>query len=876
MRTAVVATAICLSIVGIASADEARAAVRKTTHIQAEGLGPALTTLAKEFDFQVLYRTETVGQLRTQGVAGLMTATEALEHVLNGTGLTYRYLDDKTVTILPVGAVFSEEQSGTLQATSGDPAAKEGKKNSSEGFRLAQVDQGTNSQSSTVEHNPSAPLDSSKITLTEVVVTARRRAENSQTVPVSVTAYSGRDLAERHISNQVDLATNTPSLIANVSGFPQDIGGFIIRGQGPAFNGTSGTVTYFAEAPNGPGGFDGRPGTYYDLANIQVLKGPQGTLFGKNATGGNVLFEPQRPTDSFGGYAQVQLGNYNDKEAEGAINIPLVEDKVLVRIAGAFERRDGYTKDVGPYFPGKDYDNLSYDTFRVGLTLRPLAGLESYTLFRYYRSINNGPGTVPVTLDHNRPDLDGYLPTREAEFSAQQARGVRQVSYDLNEFDVGYYRQLLNDTTYRITPELTLKNIVSYSRNYISYAYDYDASPLPLTGQTSPHRPTEDIDYFTEELQLQGTALDRTLKYQLGAFIDAQTNGQPSQVLFVSFPITTLLGQLIPAQATETNRSHAVFAQATYDFAEAAPALKGLSVTAGYRHTWDYTRSSTQIFAPPATSGSGRFHYGSYTVDVDYKVSPTTFVYATFRDAFKAGGFNSQVPASSPLFSYPPEELQDQEYGVKSTFTLADMTVRTNLDAFFGDYTNIQRTIPANVSGVLGQIVQSAAAGKINGVEFEGTLVPFAGFELSASYSYLDSRYSKTDQSAQRILLGAPFPYTPRNKYSIDARYRLPLASDIGSVTVAATYSHQDKQSIAQSNAVGVPYIPGYGLLNLRLDWEKIYGKPLALSFYVTNATDKSYAVGEFDSLIGGYGFATETFGPPRMFGVQLRYSFGG
>jgi hypothetical protein len=157
MRTAVVATAICLSIVGIASADEARAAVRKTTHIQAEGLGPALTTLAKDFDFQVLYRTETVGQLRTQGVAGLMTATEALEHVLNGTGLTYRYLDDKTVTILPVGAGFSEEQSGTLQATSGDPAAKEGKKNSSEGFRLAQVDQGTNSQSSTVENNPLAP-----------------------------------------------------------------------------------------------------------------------------------------------------------------------------------------------------------------------------------------------------------------------------------------------------------------------------------------------------------------------------------------------------------------------------------------------------------------------------------------------------------------------------------------------------------------------------------------------------------------------------------------------------------------------------------------------------------------------------------------------
>jgi iron complex outermembrane recepter protein len=129
MRLAVLASAISLSIVGLATADDAKAALRKPVSISAEGLGPALTTLAKEFDFQVLYRTELVGKLRTEGVSGAMTAAEALEHVLSGTGLTYRYVDDKTVTIVPTPtgpASLSSEQEGAVpKATSENSSAKQ-------------------------------------------------------------------------------------------------------------------------------------------------------------------------------------------------------------------------------------------------------------------------------------------------------------------------------------------------------------------------------------------------------------------------------------------------------------------------------------------------------------------------------------------------------------------------------------------------------------------------------------------------------------------------------------------------------------------------------------------------------------------------------
>jgi len=724
-----------------------------------------------------------------------------------------------------------------------------------------------------------APVDAARSdaptsAIGEVVVTARRRAENLQDVPIAVTAYSQKDLDERHITSQVDLANNTPSLVAIQSGYPGELGGFVLRGQGPAFNGTSGTVTYFAEAPDPYLGLDGRPGSYYDLANIQVLKGPQGTLFGKNATGGNVLFEPQRPTNRYEGYIQGQVGDYNDAGVEGAINLPLVDDKVLLRVAGTAERRDGYTTDVGPYYPGKQYDNLDYYGLRVGLLLRPIDGLESYFLYRYGQSNTNGPGTVPFALNAQQPGLEAAFPNYVSGFAAQQARGIRKVSYDLNEGDNDYYSQFLNSTSYRLNDALTLKNIISYTRDYISYSYDYDGSSLPIAGQQSPGFPTEDFDYFSEELQLQGRAFNRSLQYAFGVFTDYLTTAQPERLQVIDYPLSAFLGP-IPAQAHATDRSRAAFIQGTYDFSDLSHYLKGFSVTAGYRYTYEYSNSSSLVFAPPATSGEGDFHYGSYTFDLDYKLTPTTLLYASFRDAYKAGGFNSLVPAGSPFESYPPEKLTSEELGVKSSWSLFGVSGRTNLDYFFGNYQHVQREVVQDFNGIPAQVVESAAQGEVDGLEFEGVLVPIKSLELSLNYAHTTSGYTSVNSVAQGILAGAPFPYVPKNKVSLLARYQLPLSSSIGQVFVSETVTYQSRQSIAQTNQTVFPYLPGYGQLNLRLEWQHIYGRPIDLAFYATNVTDQTQVTGQFDSLVGGYGFATRTYGPPRMFGAQLKYSFG-
>lgn len=713
----------------------------------------------------------------------------------------------------------------------------------------------------------------------EVVVTARRYEERAQSVPESITAYTAQDLKAHGIIDQVSLANSTPSMVSISSGQPAETGGFAIRGQGPAFGATPGTVGYFSEVPNGLITIEGRPGTYYDLASIQVLKGPQGTLFGKNATGGNVMFEPQRPTDQFGGYVQVQAGNYNDHEAEAALNVPIFEDKVLFRISGAFARREGYTKDVGPFFGGKDYDNVGYESVRAELLVRPIDGFENYTIYRNYHSSDHGPGTSLIAFNPNAGQapfsIAAFFPNILTDLSQQAARGPRDVAYNINEYDNSNFNQLINTTTYTLSDAFKVKNIVSYSQAEDSYGYDYDATVAPIAGQTSPGTQTLAETYTTEELQVQGQALDDGLKYVVGGFLDRQWPKERSIAEFDYFPASVLLQKQLFVEQYEGTKSRAAFTQLTYDLGKLAPAVEGLSVTAGYRYTHDEAYQGTLTLAPPFVSGAGGWNYGSYTFGLDYKITPDILAYVTTRSAFKAGGINSELPADSPYASFAPEKLKDVELGLKADFRIQDMSARANLDVYRGDYTNIQRTTPVESDGILVNLTNNAAKGLIEGLEWEGVLLPIPSVELSTLYAYTESKYTEvTTAQAALLLQGAPFPYVSRNKGSFSARYRLPLPDSVGDMGLMGTYTYQSSQSIAQTNQTVYPYIPGYGLVNARLDWRGVFQSSVDVSAFVTNLTNKTYPIGQFDAY-GTFGFVTRTYGPPRMYGAQVKYSFG-
>jgi iron complex outermembrane recepter protein len=711
--------------------------------------------------------------------------------------------------------------------------------------------------------------------LDDIVVTARRRSENLQDVPIAVTAYTQAALVQKGITDRTSLADNTPSLFTISGGYPREFAFFALRGQGPAFGSTPGVVNYFAEVPNAIN-VDGRVGSYYDLANVQVLAGPQGTLFGKNATGGNILFEPVKPQDRFEGYLRAEYGNYNDRRIEGALNTPVVPGKVLLRIAGEVGRRDGYTRDVGPNFAGKDYDNLSYESFRFGLTLRPTDGIDLYTLVRYYHSDTNGGGTVLDALNPAlTPTIALFYPNVTTLLAAQQARGPRKVSYDLNQFSETSYWQALNQATINLTDQIKLRNIISYSEFRNNYGYDYDASPLPLAGQSSRAFPTNAPNYFTEELQLQGTAFNQALTFSVGGYLDRQTWHDPAGIeQYTSFPIGTLIPP-VSAFFTQTNRSQAVFGQATVDLGQVTPTLTGLSLTGGLRYTWEHSFVSTTIIAPPAVTGTADSKYPSYTATLDYNFANGVHAYVTARDAYKSGGVNGPVPVGSTFRTFPPERLSDIEVGLKSQFVVGTVQVRANLAAYRGIYDNIQRTTTETVSGIALNVTRSAAKGKIQGIEFNGAIVPVRGLTLNGSYSYIDAKYtSVTDASAGAILAGAPFPYTPKHKFSVGGTYQSELGN-AGDLTLTANYVRQTSVSTAQTNSSFYNFLPAYGLLNASIDLKNVGGRPFDIGIFATNLTNVSKPVGVLDQYAAFPGVVGLTYIEPRMYGVRVGYRFG-
>ncbi|MGN6499833.1 MAG: TonB-dependent receptor [Tsuneonella sp.] len=747
-----------------------------------------------------------------------------------------------------------------------------------------------------------AAASATDASLGDIVVTARRREENLQDVPIAVTAFTPEALEQKAITDRTSLADNTPSLFTINGGYPREFAFFALRGQGPAFGSTPGVVNYFAEVPNAVN-VDGRVGTYYDLANIQVLAGPQGTLFGKNATGGNILFEPAKPQDRFEGYVRAQYGNYNDRRIEGALNTPIVPGRVLLRIAGEVGRRDGYTKDVGPLFPGKDYDNLAYESFRAGLTLRPVEALEIYTVARYYNSHTNGGGTVLAAFNPAAA-FDGtqlgigiipvlaIFPGMATPVAEQQARGPRHVAYNLDQFSDTSYWQVINQASLELGADLKLKNIISYSELKTRYGYDYDATVFPLSGQTSRVDtanpglfksglvPTLAPTFFTEELQLQGNAFDHALAFAVGGFLDRQTTDLPAGIAqYTFFPLGSL-APTVSAIFDSRNHSEAVFGQGTLDLGRLTPALTGLSVTGGLRYTWEHSFSSQSIGTPTPVAGAVDDSYLSYTATLDYDVARAVHVYVTARDAYKSGGVNGLVPAGSPFRTFPAEKLSDVEVGLKSQFAIGGAEARLNIAAYRGIYDNIQRTtvesVVTPVGPVLLNVTRSAAKGKIQGVELNGALVPVTGLTLTASYSYIDGKYTKVaDASAGAILNGSPFPYTPKNKISLGAVYETALGH-AGDLALGVNYVHQSKVSTAQTNASFYKFLPSYGLLNASIDLKNIGGRPLDIGVFANNITDEAKPVGVLDQYSGSTGTVGLTYTEPRMYGVRVGYRFGG
>ena len=779
------------------------------------------------------------------------------------------------------------------------------------------------------------------VAIQDIVVTARRKAENLQSVPIAITALSADSVRERNIQTAADLQKIVPSLSV-ATAVNRTTESFSIRGLGAsqgaqvATTAVNSVQTYFNEVPGQAG-----VGSYYDLQNVQVLKGPQGTLFGRNTTGGAILFETRRPTFSLDGYVQIQGGTHGLYGIEGALNVPVIEDVLAIRVAGIEYHRDGFTTNYATRVnPDNSFtslgtqklDDRDYQSGRISILFQPTSSLRNTTIYNYFQSNRNGDAAVLRTFNRDAvfaADLRGALPasviaafglnsplpltlaggpptsglstdfvntvlaakaagrfsffsdaTLQAIQARQDACGIRCV---FDGFLQSYHAKthlLSNLTDWTVSDTLTIRNIFGYNHQQARYAFDYEGTPLDLIGIKNRKADGNLLsqDNFSEELQLQGHSFDNMLDWVIGGFAEWSRPGGKSQT------VSSTIGGLNIQRPVAFGHTYAIFAQGTLDLRGILP---GLKFTAGGRYTWDKRAGTAQQFNPitgncslGGAPGNGKpfnekdcridqaakFRQPTWTFSLDYQATRDLLFYVTSRRGYKPGGFNFGAPSTQYL-TYDPETVTDIELGAKTDWSLGgDAKLRANVALYKNWYKNIIQQTGITVNGQATSVIINGGKARIQGVEFEGALIPFTGFELTGFYSYTDAKYPSSSPLV--------FTFSPKNKFNLSARYELPLPESIGRVIPSVSYSHQS--SFYGLNTPLVPFakLPGYGTLDVRIDWNEIGGKPLDASLFITNATNKHYVQGRlttYESL----GVVADTWGEPRMIGAQLRYRFG-
>ena len=761
-----------------------------------------------------------------------------------------------------------------------------------------------------------------KNTIEEVVVTARRKEELLQDVPVAITAMSADDIQRENIGTMQDFQGKVPSLTINSNSQMRNTETPTIRGQGATYSAGPGVILYWGEvavpadvSTNAQGG----PGKFFDIANVQVLKGPQGTLFGRNSTGGALLIEPNKPKNEFSASIKAEATSYSGQGYEGTFNTPLIDDVLLLRIGGQFFDREGFTKDV---VTGTDYDNKHFWTSRFGLTWLPNESIENTILSYYTDSDDNGTGTV---LENMNTTSTRCLPVNKLLGDAsncgsnvaaeQQARDHRHVQLSADPRVVIRTGAIIDNFSWNITDNLTLKNIISHAIFKHLYRWDQDGSRLGLSDQTTPNSEwSTDERVSSEEIQLQGTAFNNDLSYVVGAyydFTDADTYGSNTSVIASR-----------AVRATELQKeSYAPFVQGTYDFGGLSDSLSGLKLTLGARYTTDKVDGSgrVKVWIPydqvlTATVISDEFVDASmreealtYTAGLDYKFD-NHLLYGKVSRGYKSGGVQpTAVNKTNILFK--PEYVTNYEIGLKSDYLIGEVPARLNMAAYYTDFTDMQKTgadsrIIPNADGLgNSQVVTGASTfnvgrAEISGFEIESTIQPTPALTLAANYSYTDAKYKEynlpityldtLDCSGQYVPKGTaenpnyvdfsclPMQGVAEQQGTFSARYTLPLDPSIGEVETSMTYSSSSKVYSAQTShpdAEPGAWLPSYWLLGASVSWRNIFETTFDAQLYATNLTNNEYRISN-SNVWDILGYRSSIYSEPRIIGLKVGYNW--
>jgi iron complex outermembrane recepter protein len=780
--------------------------------------------------------------------------------------------------------------------------------------------------------NPSAQVE-------EVVVTARKREESIQDVPVAVSAFTGEQLEQQGIKTPADLAKTVPSLSTGFSQNGASTVTFVLRGQS-----ASDVILTIDQAIGlyADGGYIPRPyglnAAMVDLQSVEVLKGPQGTLYGRNTTGGAINLISRSP-DYAGlhGYVTGEVGNHESYKFTGAVNVPLIDDTLAARIAYQYWSREGYgssrvtSQDLG----GDHDDNYVRGSLRWNPTPYAQVDLKAdYVRLRQNGLLGSVRAYIPQALTNQQaalelglnPNVPANLITAQNALMAIAAQGNADLftsdSSTIHREDIDHYSFNLTGT-FDISDNAMFKSITTYRSLENTKQYDLDGTrfhileivtDVPNTVPVNynlPQRPLVEDEFYSQEFNVSGSSFSDRLKWLVGAYYSNEIGYDTTQNDFrlntTLFGGNTFLINFNQGRDIK-NESWAFFTQNDFSITDQ------LSITAGLRYT-EETRDmvaanrrfdpinnrwlcgvtgapagsrvdEADCFVPlPQDTSSGT----SYLLSLNYKFNPDTLVYLRTARGFRGGGFQLRTP---DLQNFQPEVAEDIEIGLKTD--LFDRRLRANLAYYKTDYSNKQESqiIPLPPPRGNATIITNAAAATIQGFEAELFARPIEALTLRLAASWIDGKYD-TYPGALRYAGGTPvdatgekFAYPPWT-VALGARYELAIGP--GELALQADWSWRDG---AQPTARLVdPALPasltdelvalqsgagGRASLSL-LNLRADYQLPdngLTFSLWATNALDEEYQIPGVAQPNLGGVFQAIT-GEPRMWGVSVRKSFG-
>jgi iron complex outermembrane recepter protein len=766
----------------------------------------------------------------------------------------------------------------------------------------------------------------------DIVVTAQRRDQGLSRTPIAVTVVSADTLAKAQIVQANDLRQAAPGLSIR-SGVGSEQLNFSLRGatQDPYSNVRPGVMPYVNDVQVGS---QASSGAFYDLQSIQVLKGPQGTLFGRSATGGALLFTTQKPTKEFGGYVSGLYGNYGQAKGEAALNIPLVEDRLLFRVAGFYSRRDGFQYNI---YDGRHIGGQRKYGVRPSLTAKFGPSVKNELVVDYYRSSGEntvgvisgllpftGSGTpfVPATLLYAGtatpgatlagqctlqafaglgacppvlPAVSGFYqnyfsqPGRpntglEAQLGEQQRRGPYRVNVDGDNV-VRTRNTVLTDTTTVDIGDARIKNIFGYTDVHYFMAIDADGTPYSISQESAEfgHGGMDQVYHaYSDELQLIGNTLGGKLDYVVGGYYSHETT--PTR--FRSGFFGVVFGGLTQNNVyTIANRTLAGYGQFTYHIGDG-----GLAATGGLRYTnervgkrvlaGDTIRGALGDTPPPGYSYDQHhtFKNVSWTLGLQDQVTDSLMLYVTSRRGFRNGGFNGQsAPFVGDAVSggdfYKAERVTDIEGGAKFNGFVAGVPVRIAGDFYYNWITDSQRAAFALVNGNIATLTVNVPSGRTYGFELETQFKPVRPLTVGGAFNYTNARFT----NGQVSVLGLPqiydqVPDTPRYNAQVFADLSLPVSGDIAVLLHGDLYYQSSTSTSPRSANYAGTRVPRYTIANFRVGLED-RKTGWSLTANLKNAFRKDYYVG---GLQAGeiYQINTLVPGEPRTVTVEARVKF--